>query len=277
MNTLQSGDIVVPLDGSKNSEAAVLPAVELSRAYGAPLLFLHVLDGRSAEPTHPSVADKFQDYVEKLLGGLGASDCDWSATVRADPIASTILGAARGARLVVMATHGRGGFQAAFIGSVTDKVVRSGHVPVLTVPVQGRTSLTAGPILVGLDGSEIAEAALPVVRDLAPRLGVGITLLRAYSLPATGSEFVFVEYDTVGMLKEAAEEYLKQTAREGERALTALSSPAAAIARTADEVGAGLVALTAHGRGLAYRLALGSTTDRVLHSVHRPVLVLPAR
>jgi nucleotide-binding universal stress UspA family protein len=106
---------------------------------------------------------------------------------------------------------------------------------------------------------------------------VGIALVRAYSAtPGTGSEFVVYEYNTLEMLKDAAEEYLNQTAREGETTLTAMMSPAAAIAQAADQLGAGLVALTAHGRGLAYRLALGSSTDRVIHSVRRPVLVLPS-
>jgi Universal stress protein family len=36
--------------------------------------------------------------------------------------------------LLVMGTHGRSGFEALFLGSVTEKVLRSTHVPVLTVP-----------------------------------------------------------------------------------------------------------------------------------------------
>ena len=274
---LNEGPIVVPLDGSKSSEAAVLPALELSRAYDAPLQFVHVVEVESMAATRRSPAGQFQDYAGRLLDSVGASDCEWSAMLRVGPPAATILEAANSARIIVMATHGRGGFHATFIGSVTDKVVRSCQLPVLTVPVQGHNSLTSGPVLVGLDGSETAEAALPVARDLAPRLGVGITLLRAYSHPATGSEFVFYEYDAVSALKDAAEAYLKEIAREGEHAVTTMMPAAPAIAQAASDVGAGLVALTAHGRGLAYRLALGSTTDRVIHSVNRPVLVLPAR
>lgn len=275
---LDKGPIVVPLDGSKNAEAAILPAMQLARAYSTAVEFLQVVDIESNDPG-PGAAlplEEFQTSVRQLLGQLGVSDVEWSARLVVGAPADTILQTAAGAGLVVMATHGRGGFHAAFIGSVTDKVVRSCQLPVLTVPVQGQVNLMSGPILVGLDGSESAESALPVVRDLAPRLGVGVTLLRAYSAtPSTGSEFVVYEYNTVTILKDAAEEYLKQVAREGENTLTAMMSPAAAIAQAADQLGAGLVALTSHGRGLAYRLALGSTTDRVIHSVRRPVLVLP--
>ncbi|MGH2609394.1 MAG: universal stress protein [Tepidiformaceae bacterium] len=276
---LDHGAIIVPLDGSNEAEAVLLPASQLARAYNAPVEFVHVVDvdSRSATPSPELPADRFDAYVASLLGQSGIRDLEWSASLLVGAPAETILEAAAGARVVVIATHGRGGFHAAFIGSVTDKVVRSSRLPVLTVPVQGQPNLMAGPILVGLDGSETAEAALPVVRDLAPRLGVGIGLVRAYSVtPSAGTEFGVYEYDTVTILKEGAEEYLKLTAREGETAFTAMTSPAAAIAQAADQLGAGLITLTSHGRGLAYGLALGSTTDRVIHSVRRPVLVLPS-
>jgi nucleotide-binding universal stress UspA family protein len=219
----------------------------------------------------------FQEYVARLFDQAGVADVPWTTRVVAGDAPEIILQAAEGSRMTVMATHGRGGFHAAFIGSVTDKIVRAAAGPVLTIPVEGQVNLMAGPALVGLDGSERAEQALPFVRDLAPRLGVGIALLRAYSVtPSAGSEFIVYEYDAVSILKDAAEEYLKGVAREGETTFTAMMSPAAAVEQGAEQIGAGLIALTSRGRGLAYRLTLGSTTDRVIHSVRRPVLVLPA-
>jgi nucleotide-binding universal stress UspA family protein len=276
---LDHGAILVPLDGSNEGEASLLPASQLARAYKAPIEFVHVVDGESRKgtPSPEAPADRFDAYVRQLLGPLGVHDLEWSASLLVGSPANAILEAADGARAIVIATHGRGGFHAAFIGSVTDKVVRSCRLPVLTVPVQGKVNLTSGPILVGLDGSETAEAALRVVRDLAPRLGVGIGLVRAFSVtPGASTEFMAYDYDTVNMLKEGAEEYLRQTAQEGETTFTTMMSPAAAIGQVADQLDAGLIALTSHGRGPAYRLALGSTTDRLIHSVRRPILVLPS-
>ncbi|MFN8539601.1 MAG: universal stress protein [Thermomicrobiales bacterium] len=75
--------------------------------------------------------------------------------------------AARKAWLIAMATHGRGGLDRVLYGSVTEGVVRQSPVPVLLVRAwhagnsQDRL-LASSPILVPLDGSLHAEAALPV-------------------------------------------------------------------------------------------------------------------
>ena len=46
------------------------------------------------------------------------------------------------------------------------------------------------------------------------------------------------------------------------------------ITEHAKEIGAGLIVIPSHGRGPIKRLLLGSTTDRVVHLAHCPVLVL---
>jgi nucleotide-binding universal stress UspA family protein len=42
--------------------------------------------------------------------------------------------AENGIDLIVMSTHGRSGLQRFLIGSVTDRVIRFSHVPVLAIP-----------------------------------------------------------------------------------------------------------------------------------------------
>ena len=275
---LDGGPIIVPLDGSKNAESALPVALQLAEAYGSELRFVHVVDIDSYDPATPLQVSQGQleDYVRGLMERRGAS-VEWSISVRAGSPAQEILEASAGGRVIVMATHGHGGFQAAFIGSVTDKVVRSCRMPVITVPLFRESDLRAGPILIGLDGSRAAEAALHVARGLASRLGVRVALLKAFSMPAiTGSEFGTYTYNSVGMFEEAAADYLAAVSLPGEEVLTPMATPACAIDDAVQRMGASLVVLSSHGKGLAHRLALGSTTDRVIHSVRRPVLVLPA-
>ena len=57
----------------------------------------------------------------------------------------------------------------------------------------------------------------------------------------------------------------------------AQAAPAAAIEEAANKYDAGLIVLSSSGKGLARRIALGSTTDRVMHSVQRPLLIVPIR
>jgi nucleotide-binding universal stress UspA family protein len=64
-------------------------------------------------------------------------------------------------------------------------------------------------------------------------------------------------------------------ARPGEETVVAQGSPAAVIVEAAERLDAGLVAMASSGKGLASRLALGSVTERVMHTLRRSLLVLP--
>jgi nucleotide-binding universal stress UspA family protein len=132
-------------------------------------------------------------------------------------------------------------------------------------------------VLVALDGSAEAERGLVLARELASRANARVALVRAYTVPpAVGVEFAYYPPDLVTSLEEGAREYLADTAREGEQCVVALGSAPEIVAQAANELDADLVAMTSHGKGLAGRLALGSTTDRVMHTLRRPLLIVPA-
>jgi nucleotide-binding universal stress UspA family protein len=276
---LESGRIVVTLDGSKNAESAVKPAAQLAAAWSVPLEFVYVVDPDGTPvplPNPQEGLDRFNAYVRRVLEREDVRGVEWTAVVRPGEPPRTIIESASGARLIVMATHGRGGLRAMFLGSVTDKVVRSGRVPVLTVPVEGTSDLRCGPILVPLDGSDEAARALPVARPLAATLGTGLALMRAYPSPVyTVAEFSLYEMPGFQAERQIAEQYLAEIAHEGEQVLVAMKPAVSAIEELADRLNACLIVLSTRGKGLAHRLALGSTTDQVLHSVARPILVLP--
>lgn len=165
------------------------------------------------------------------------------------------------------------------IGSVADKIVRGSVIPVLIEPgtddprVPGQKG---GPLLVGLDGSEEAERALTTARNLASKEGLPIVVLRTYSLPpAVGAEFATYPANLGTMMQEAAEVYLREVAKPGEKTVIQMGDPTTALLETAEAENATLIVLTSTGKGLAKRVTLGSTTDRVIHGTNRPVMVLP--
>jgi nucleotide-binding universal stress UspA family protein len=82
-----------------------------------------------------------------------------------------------------MATHGRTGLARFALGSVADRLVREGTVPVLLVRRATPADATIATAIVMLDGSEVAERALPVVEQLAGKPLQSITLLRAVADP----------------------------------------------------------------------------------------------
>lgn len=90
---------------------------------------------------------------------------------------------ARQAELVVMSTHGRSGLPRRALGSVAERVARATPVPVLLLPAQAQATLSraepqASPslyrLLVPLDGSVTAEAALAPAIELAGLLGAEV-------------------------------------------------------------------------------------------------------
>ncbi|MSQ07002.1 MAG: universal stress protein [Dehalococcoidia bacterium] len=148
-------------------------------------------------------------------------------------------------------------------------------------------------ILVPLDGSKAAEAALAHAQNLAAALGATVHLLRVVAeadavdapvvtdnpLASDSARELARRYLSANLA--AAREYLSAAAApiiaEGVRAEIAVwEGPAAEkIGEYARLRGIDLVAMSTRGRGAVQRLLLGSVTDRVLPSVGLPVLVIP--
>lgn len=142
--------IVVPLDGSKLSETAIKPAINLARAFDAKVTFLRVattpqLRASSFMTGLPDAADLYlslqQQIVGEVRGYLEEQVERWqyapveiqAKMVEGAPVAERLLALieAEDADLVVMNTHGRSGVSRWLMGSVAEQVIRGANVPVL--------------------------------------------------------------------------------------------------------------------------------------------------
>jgi nucleotide-binding universal stress UspA family protein len=136
-------------------------------------------------------------------------------------------------------------------------------------------------ILVPLDGSKLAEAILPYVKELASKLGARVTLLTAVETqyfvhPAAGAipdepATKAVMLDAERYLRTVAED-LKATVPEVNVAVE-VGDAASVIVDYAKEKGMSLIAMSTHGRTGVGRWLLGSVTDKVVHWASVPVLV----
>jgi nucleotide-binding universal stress UspA family protein len=151
-------------------------------------------------------------------------------------------------------------------------------------------------ILVPLDGSPLAEQVLPYVRLLATTLALDVRLLRVVTEREQGralaEDDVTIWDDTrppryerveqaqqvLGLDATAYLEGLAQTLREQGLAVSVavhFGHPAELISQlAAEEGGSALIAMATHGYGGLRRWALGSVTDRVVHSSPVPVFVV---
>ncbi len=269
-----AGSLVVPLDGSAAAEYALPLAARVAAGYDAPVAFVHVIEGSGA--AEGDTPEKFRAYCATLAQRHGLRA--WTSAVLEGRPSDEVLAYAAGARFICLASHGRGGFQAMLVGSVADKIVRGADVPVFFVPATGEGVLPGPehPVMAAVDGSREAERGLELARETAERLGARVALVRAYSVPPpAGVEFVYYSPDVYQELEEAAAAYLKQIAKPGESTYVVQGAPAAAIEAAANDAGAGLVTVATRGLGLARRLVLGSTTDRLMRTLRRPLLIVP--
>ena len=175
--------ILVPLDGSEQAEA-ILPYVStLAMGLGIPILLLSVLDrgslgiGRSYysklyETAEAGARNRLHDVAHRLA----QEGVDALEMVAAGKSAKEIIKTAdqQGCGLIAMSTHGRNAFVRGILGSVTDEVLHSSHVPVLAITPERATTYrgkdsTLTKVMVPLDGSPLAESVLPYVEKLAQK------------------------------------------------------------------------------------------------------------
>lgn len=270
--------ILVPLDGSADAEAALVVAVPLARALPAPLRFIRV-----DPPVRTSSADlvartqTFNAYAATLLHARRGLPVPFDTRIRTGEAATVIVDEAQDALLVVIASHGLGGIRLMFNGSVAEQVARSASVPTLVVPTAGPTRPIDGPILVALDGSDLAEKVLPLARSLAAATRQPLVLLRAWSPGGTFAGEFMAAPSVVTAMADSAREYLESVRQPGEEAVVTPGPPITAVRLAADRLDASLVIVASHGKGRALRLALGSTSEGLRRSLRRPLLIVPAR
>ena len=135
-------------------------------------------------------------------------------------------------------------------------------------------------ILVPLDGSELAEVALPYAEELAGRLGSEVTLIHVYESAEAEYQQMHQAYveKMVEATKEGAERFLAKSKVKRVRVKPALlvGNPAEQIVDYADEGNADLIIIATHGRSGITRWLLGSVADKVLRATKRPVALIRA-
>lgn len=280
--------ILVPLDGSRLSEAIVPLAEALARDYEAALLLVRALRTLNSAEAEVKAQEEAEVYLRGMADELTARGLRVEWKVWYDEPDRAIADAARfnAVDLITMTTHGRGGLSRLMFGSVAESLVRMAPAPVLLV--RGELAWQPGglrKIVVPLDGSERSEAILPVVERLAGPFDLAIELLRAIEpLPAyAAAEISSARTEEMIALEEAdAEGYLRKVATpleaKGLRVTRSVGRGLAVdvILRRAEEAAAGLIAMSTHGRTGVGRLLIGSVAERVLRSAPVPVLLWKA-
>ncbi len=314
--------VVVPLDGSKFAEAALPVAAAVVRGSGAALELFSAhepvpppaVSGAEAAsmtvPTHTDALGAIPVTTTGMLKGLRDERTTYLHDVARrlrddaslDPEVTLLDGRAdqaimervqeKSADLVVMATHGRGPMERAWLGSVADRVARESPVPVLLVrPANAEApdlSVAADihRVVVALDGSTLSEAVLEPATLLARALSVPILVIRAVNVRADlGSTYLphaaQAYHEQIEGRREEAAEYVRAISADlSSRGVEVAGAEAVdgsaprTILDTADPDGRDVIAMATHGRGGFRRLVLGSVSDKVVRAAVGPVLLV---
>lgn len=135
--------ILLPTDGSEGTNRAVRQAIGLAAETGAELHVLFVVEDMPYAPemmddqVEMRLREIGQEAVENIRERADEAGVDVESVVEDGTPHQTILNYAdsEDADLIVMGTHGRSGLDRYLLGSVTERIVRSSEVPVLTVRV----------------------------------------------------------------------------------------------------------------------------------------------
>ena len=171
--------------------------------------------------------------------------------------------------LLCMASRGRGALGAAALGSVSERILRITHHPVLLVGPHARaiTSLSH-TLLVCLDGSDASAHILPAAHAWASTFGNDVLVL--HDLGDSDDRHTRVAHAQVDHAVTWFRE--RSIAASGEFAYGA--SPEETIAETARRFGISAVAMTTRARTPLRRLEFGSVAMHVLREASRSVLIV---
>jgi nucleotide-binding universal stress UspA family protein len=291
------GGVFVATDLGRHADDAIVAGEERATAEKKDLTVCYVIR-RSihAEMVLPGMPTAPQDFppvlkstaayrLRKRVAKLtGRTERQFEALVETGAPDEAILAAAddRRASLIVVGGHPRERLDHPLLGSVTERVVRLAHVPVLVA----RSSRADGPVLVATDFSDPAVPAISAAAAEARRRGVRTILIHSLERSVSGVDPVPVDLDGpwTGMQARSILERRKialerlqairsEMSFEGE-ILVAEGSASDAILRAAEVARASLIVVGSKGKTGWRRVLLGSVAESVVQRASCSVLVV---
>ncbi len=287
--------ILLPIDFSESSLAAIPYAQTLARSYGAKLTLLHIVvpppypdwgyanlairDAKlvaAAREKLESIRNQFDresQSIESLLIRPGEPE-----------VKITDTAAKRQSDLILIPTHGRSAVPHALLGSTAELVVRHAPCPVMTFKRAHLLNSPAPPdikrILVPVDFSSGSKKALRYAVAMAKKFQASITLLHVVytTLPANITQAAMMqEYARWENLSEQLLQKMRRTEIPEEMQVETVvrtGSPYYEVTQFAEREQFDLIVLSTHGHSGLKHFLLGSTAERIVQHAGCPVLVV---
>ncbi|MFN8052606.1 MAG: universal stress protein [Acidimicrobiales bacterium] len=292
--------VVVGVDGSPSSEAALRWAAAEAMRRGRPLRIVSVWTIPAAATTTPLMSGVFVDpapFEEQAERSaiaartlvrieLGADAPEVEVVVVEGFAIDRLVEQSAHGEMLVVGSRGRGGFASLVLGSVADGCVHHSAVPVVVVRPEG-SPVAARDVVVGLDDTEGSMAALRWAAVEAGRLGLRLVVIHARGVHHALYPDLEEEFGDLPDVLEAT--FAANGRRFVDRLLGGMAGtvgkPSSVSWRIVDEAApkalldaaasAALLVVGAHDHGRVTGRLLGSVSRQCVHHSPCPVVVVP--
>lgn len=287
--------IVVAVDGSAASQTATRWAANTALKRKEPIRLVSTysmpqfLYAEGMVPPQELYDDLEAEAMEKIdTARKIIADFDESVEVsyqveEGNPI-DMLLDISQDVTMIVMGSRGMGGLSGMVMGSVSASVVSHAACPVVVVRENNNvTELNKyGPVVVGVDGSEVSQKATAYAFKEADARGAELIAVHTWmdmqvqaslaGLSAAQAEWAEVEKEQAELLTERIASFQEEYPNVQVKKLIARDRPVRALTDASD--GAQLLVVGSHGRGGFKGMLLGSTSRALLQSAPCPMMVV---
>ncbi len=291
-------NILVPLDGSALSEAALGPARLFAERLDAPVTLLHVIEQDAPAQVHAERHLTNPEEAEAYLRQVAERTFPTGVRVKTHVHVAPVTDVARSIvehadlefkpDLIITCTHGRGGVRDVLFGSIAQQVIAQGTTPLLLIK-PGIDAFQMTSILLPLDPDSFHDESLAPGEFLARTFHAKLQLLSVIPTygtltgeqAAASSLMPATAQAVLDLREENARTHLNQHVQElrqdglGASAIVARGDPAPTIVKTADASEADLIILSTHRRAGMGAFWARSVAPKVAQLARTPVLLFP--
>ncbi len=287
--------VVVAVDGSDASKQAVRWAANTANKRGIPLRLAssytmpQFLYAEGMVPPQELFDDLQAESLEKIeearaIAHEVAPDIKIGHTIAEGSPIDMLLEMSKSATMIVMGSRGLGGLSGMVMGSVSGAVVSHASCPVVVVREDSAVNEDTkyGPVVVGVDGSEVSQRATEFAFAEAQARGSELIAVHTWmdmqvqaslaGLAAAQQQWDDVEREQTEMLIQRIKPLIDQYPDVPVKKIITRDRPVRALSEASE--GAQLLVVGSHGRGGFKGMLLGSTSRALLQSAPCPMMVV---
>lgn len=291
-------NILVPLDGSKLSEASLDPAAVLAQKLNSHVTLLHVIEQDAPAEVHRehhlTKPDEARAYLDAVAARAFPSGVSVETHVHTAPVSdvarSIVEHAATEFRpdLIVTCSHGHSGVRDRLFGSIAQQVVAQGSAPLLLIRPDS-PPFKLEKMLLPLDPDSIHDDGLPLAESLAKSFAAELRLLSVVAtfstltgeaaaasslMPATTQAMLDIRAETARAHLGDHVEELRSRGIKGS-AEVERGDPAPTIVKTAERSSVDMIILSTHGKAGVGAFWARSVAPHVAQRTRKPLLLIP--